>query len=362
MQNKTESSETISYLITSDLHLSPSPLHEHRWDIFSVLVKAVQEGNIRYVIIAGDLTDRKLDHPASFVNRLVDKVAWLSNELPDTGRQLIILKGNHDYHVDDEQPFFRFLRHLPRVRFINIPQFIDPNVYAIPHTRDMQQLGEAVGEGTVGYPLCVLHHTFTGAEFESGVRATEDASVDDEIRTDSVYVSGDVHVPQTIRVGSGHVTYVGAPYHIRFGDRFNPRLLRATITRGKPVELVSIPMSDVHLFPRLHKLSIPSSTSYVDVKALIAKADIGELDHVQVDIVIDSVLSDSRRVHEQVVNEINERKALLHATRLVNPVTSVRVVRDFHRARPHDALTRFADYDQLEARIKQAGLDILDEE
>jgi hypothetical protein len=66
------------------------------------------------------------------------------------------------------------------------------------------------------------HVTFNGAEAENGTLLP---GVDPAILKDfkGMCFSSDIHVPQKIRP---NIEYIGAPYHIRFGDTFEPRVPR----------------------------------------------------------------------------------------------------------------------------------------
>jgi len=66
------------------------------------------------------------------------------------------------------------------------------------------------------------HATFSGAKAENGQLMT---GVDSSVLSGFAgkCYSGDIHVPQVM--AGGKIEYVGAPYHIRFGDAFVPRVL-----------------------------------------------------------------------------------------------------------------------------------------
>jgi hypothetical protein len=66
------------------------------------------------------------------------------------------------------------------------------------------------------------HATFDGAISETGYQLTGvDPNIVREAR--ATVISGDVHKPQTM--ANGHIEYVGAPYHIHFGDNYDPRVM-----------------------------------------------------------------------------------------------------------------------------------------
>lgn len=200
-------------IVTADLHLAASPRDEYRWQFIErTLPTMVQEYSARRVLVLGDLTEAKDHHGAALVNRLADAVAALAEAAP-----VYILRGNHDYAAEDA-PFFRFLRHAPRVRWINEPERLSlrglGECFFLPHARDLSSwpdLGAALD-------WCFCHQTFGGARSESGQLLRGPTP---PFPRGARIVSGDVHVPQKL----GRVTYVGAPYTVDFGDGFKPRIL-----------------------------------------------------------------------------------------------------------------------------------------
>jgi DNA repair exonuclease SbcCD nuclease subunit len=195
-------------ILTADIHLNDKPTDVYRWGLFDWL----KEQKADELVIAGDLTDMKDRHPARLVNRLYRAVMDLESKF-----KITILRGNHDYY-DVNHPFFEFLGDVSDMRFITEPTRLDLSIgsafwvpagapwnFSIPDTRYM-----------------FTHATFNGAAAESGRILT---GVDPAVLRDysgKVY-SGDIHVPQIIC--GGRVEYIGAPYHTRFGDIFNPRVL-----------------------------------------------------------------------------------------------------------------------------------------
>ena len=106
-----------------------------------------------------------------------------------------------------------------------------------------------------GFDAVFLHQTLKGAKAENGMEL-------DGIATNrfkgykAKFFSGDIHVPQTI----GPVTYIGAPYHIHFGDSFEPRLLVAD---------EQFNCEDAHFpAPRKHTVELRSPADLKGVKGL----------------------------------------------------------------------------------------------
>ena len=196
-------------IITSDLHLNDSVRDAHRFDLFPWLAKQAQEYKADQILILGDITDAKDGHPATLVNRIVDAVISLRHQ---TKAAIIILRGNHDC-IDPAVPFFGFLRHLAGIVWIT-DKMINGKILYIANRRSAEDWPR------LDLDYAFVHQTFTGAVAENGQALTGfPRSVVGDVRK-RVY-SGDVHVPQDL----GNITYVGAPYRIKFGDKFLPRVL-----------------------------------------------------------------------------------------------------------------------------------------
>ena len=209
-----------SQVLIADLHLTDNPADEYRWGLFPWLQDKIRQlpGGTKTGIILGDLTDAKDRHSAKLVNRVVDNIVGLYR----AGLQsIIILRGNHD-GLDDSVAYFEFLKHFPYIDVITKPviQRLDlRNVAFLPHTRKPAQDWALIELGSV--PYIFMHATVEGAEAETGRALTGDQSINFLQDYKAKIYSGDVHVPQKI----GNITYVGAPYPIRFGDKYKGRVL-----------------------------------------------------------------------------------------------------------------------------------------
>jgi len=206
-------------ILTSDLHLTTSPRDAYRWGLFPWLAEQAKKLRVRRLIILGDLTNAKDHHPSLLVNQVVQAVQGVIEyaNLEET----LILRGNHD-GVDPEWPYFRWLNELPRVRFIYGPQTMtigDRRVTLLPHSRAPGDEWEAAVRVPVDTVL--MHATVEGAEAEGGQHLLG-LSPDfvRKFKAKNIW-AGDVHVPQKC----GPVQYIGAPYPIRFGDSFRPRVV-----------------------------------------------------------------------------------------------------------------------------------------
>ncbi len=213
---------TMSTIITSDLHLTLKPLDQYRWGIFPYLSTRVRLDGHKAVIIAGDLTDQKDKHPARLVNSIVREITSLASIVP-----VWILMGNHDY-VNRHDPFFGFLNYIPNVNFITLDCCAHlwkggPEVAFIPHRHDWTANKFVAAVRHAGHAdLVCLHQTIQGAEDGSmTLHGFPRRWIDVIPNDDCAVVSGDVHQPQKC----GRLVYVGAPYPVRFGDHYQPRVL-----------------------------------------------------------------------------------------------------------------------------------------
>jgi hypothetical protein len=237
----------MSWLVTADLHLDDKPHHSYRWGLFDWLAKQKAGG----YLILGDLTDEKDNHSATLVNKLVASI----EKLRDRG-DVYILMGNHDY-VDPKYPFFDFLNHMDNVTYLREAREIYVRIAAIPHQPDQKSFDEAcrIVYEDIGEPvsMVLLHGLFEGAVGDTGARLTGLRPALVEKFNAPLVLAGDVHRPQQV----GPVTYVGAPYRVRFGDDYIPRVLR--VDNGGN-------LSDLHYpCPRKHSVTIDYAHNPEDI-------------------------------------------------------------------------------------------------
>lgn len=214
----------MSYLLIGDLHLSARPRDAYRFNIFKWIKKQQTEFQPKATFIMGDLCDKKDNHPSVLVNRVVEELSKLD--------ETYIPMGNHDY-IDPNNPFFNFLNVLPNIHFIVQPTLLFKSVGVIPHCKPESEFVRACRLFQVQLDYLLLHATFEGAIAETGVRLSGyNQSPIEQLKPRLGTYAGDVHRPQR----AANVTYVGAPYHIRFGDDFDPRCILLD-DNGKPQNL-----------------------------------------------------------------------------------------------------------------------------
>lgn len=175
------------------------------------------------------MTDAKDYHSATLVNRLVREIMTTNTSV----ERFHVLMGNHDY-LREGEAFFTFLNHFDGLRFIT-SQWDDmlddptgPGALFLPHTKNPAKDWAELDCSQFEYVF--MHQTIKGAVASNGVKMDGEHMPD--LSAWSKIYSGDIHVPQVIR----HVEYVGSPYHVHFGDSFDPRCILID-KRGKPRDL-----------------------------------------------------------------------------------------------------------------------------
>ncbi len=198
----------MTILVTADWHLNDLPRDAYRHKFMEWLIDQVKLLRITKVIVLGDLTEEKTNHGAWLVNAISQYINDISMEA-----DVIILTGNHDY-VSEDVPFFEFTKHMEHVWWINRPTLRDECLF-LPHTNNYKKANWPLKDK---YDFIFSHQTFQGADV--GARKLDGIPLS-IFRKDARIISGDIHVPQTI----GNLTYVGAPYHVDFGDNYQGRVL-----------------------------------------------------------------------------------------------------------------------------------------
>lgn len=205
-----------NYLLTGDLHLTDNPIDEYRWSIFKTLTTLSIENNVSTIYLLGDTSDRKDRHSSSLVNRLVDSLVELHT---DTGAEVIILLGNHDAPIQGV-PFWRFLTGIPGVDYIDEPTFdIHKEFWLLPFSAnpavEWRELNLSQAKAIF------MHQTLAGSIVDGG-RVIQSSPHPMPILPRGIHIfSGDVHHPQQV----GPVTYVGAPYPVRFSETWRNRVI-----------------------------------------------------------------------------------------------------------------------------------------
>jgi len=216
-------------IITSDLHLSDRSKDKYRWRFLKWLKKQMDSLKETELVVCGDITDAKDKHSAKLVNKIIDTFSAFPGDV-------FLMKGNHDY-LDEDCPFLRFLRGAlgDKIRFLSEPQFIGTTLF-LPHSRNPITQWNAIKPNKAMMIIC--HQTFNQAVAEKGHELSSFLlpSYWSARGFEGLVVSGDIHVPQQL----GDVTYCGAPYPVKFGDSYEPRILRYDGDKLKSIKVPSI--------------------------------------------------------------------------------------------------------------------------
>ncbi len=340
------------FLYTTDLHLRAVPEDEYKFKLFPWLRKVGKKYRIDAYFILGDLTDRKDKHPSVLVNRIVDELQRLAKVAP-----VYILRGNHDC-IDPNDPFFRFISGLKDVFFITsliqtsevgtIPSWFKPpskhNYIFVPHDREGDVDWEDLDFENADFVL--LHQTINGVLASNG-RRLDGLSTKLFRRAKGLVLSGDIHVPQKV----GKVIYIGSPYHIHFGDRFEPRVLLVT-GKGR-LKVLRFPA------PRKHVLKIRSP------KSLLSLDGVHEGDSIRVTLRIPrSSFVDWQVLKKQVVRNCKKIGVDLRGVE-VEEHKRVRLDDDdleveIREEKPVVTFKRFCKSQKVPTDEKTIGLELLD--
>lgn len=215
----------MSVLITSDWHLNDKVRDRYRHDWQKQLRELLQKHDVDTLLMLGDLTDELDNHSATLVNEVVNYLTAAA-KLVD---RIYIMRGNHDC-VDPTTPFFKFVSELPKVTWVNSPGIHAfsgmGDVLFLPNTRDYKTDWAGI---VFDVDFVVAHNTFAGTIAESGheLGGVPPSVIPKHLKV----ISGDIHKPQDVQ----HITYVGSPYTIDFGDSFDPRVLLVTNGRVKSI-------------------------------------------------------------------------------------------------------------------------------
>ena len=317
-------------LVTSDLHLTDNPRDEYRWGIFLWLREIAKKKGVGALLILGDITDAKDRHSSVLVNRVVEELTSLTS----AKIEVWVLRGNHD-GIDPARPYFRFLQHVPDIHFVYEPTTV-MDTLLLPHSRDPRTDWHELEFNH--YRWLLAHATVTGVQAENGQQL---AGVPRDLFSSArAVLSGDVHVPQTI----GNITYVGAPYPIRFGDSFAPRVI--LFRNEEHVE-------DLH-YPCLRRLMVN-----VTGTDLIADGEMRAGDQVKVRVHLSRAEALNWEKHRETVRwTVEESGAELHGIELIvdrQPERKANPTPVRGSASDSELLKEFCEREQLDTDTTEMG-------
>lgn len=329
-------------LIVSDLHLTDNPRDLYRWAIFPQLTALCKEHRIVNLFVLGDLCEAKDNHSAALANRVVDGLMQLHDEVCNT----YVLMGNHD-RIEASVPFFRFLDHIDKVRYIWQPQIIGVNghrVAMLPHTNNPERDWDDLFDDS-GADVAMAHITVRGARAPNGPMP-RGVPLSTVVALGCSVISGDVHKPQEV----DPVTYVGSPYHVDFGDDHVGRVLIQP-NRG---DLTSVELSG---FPWRHMIKIQQPED-------IGRYHIDPGDQAKVRLQLTPQTMDQWKDTSEIVKDVLDRLGceLLGFDYNLEDIIgdSEAIVEDDGRHSPIDIYLNYVKQKELDKPLVAAGRECLD--
>lgn len=327
-------------LLITDLHLTSKPDDEYRWGLFAWLEDVLRDNKIKEVFILGDITDAKDRHPSALVNRLVGNLSYIA-----TLAKVRIIKGNHDY-TDINNPFMEFVNNIPNIEFYTTWNGVDINgskVLFLPHAKNYGAEWAVIEFDD--YDFIFIHQTIKGAVSSNGFELDEGINKNYFGQRPKVF-AGDIHVPQDI----GGITYVGAPYPIRYGDSFKGRSIILDLVSGRRSDL---------FFPTIKKdvlnIKCPSEIDAYDysegdrvkIRLSIKRADFCKWDKLRKEC-LDKLKN--RGIYCGGI-EMRELKRV--------PLNTTETVRSMHSVRAEDIFDVFGSKENIDNDTMQIGKDLL---
>lgn len=319
-------------LLIGDLHLTDKTRDDYRFKIFDWIRKQQDSLPVAATFLAGDLTDAKDRHSATLVNKTVGGLLKLKPPV-------YIDRGNHDYR-DPVNPFFKFLNHIEGLQFITEPTLITHQfkVGIIPHYREQAEFDAAVKKVS-NSDAFLVHQTFEGAIAETGTLLSGlRASLIESLQPRLGVWAGDVHKPQR----QGLVTYIGCPYHVRFGDGFNPRVLFIN-AKGKRENL---------FYDAPYKWSL----TIRDADDILNNSNLAEDDQVKLTIELPrEEMVEWKRIKSEVLDACKEKGVDVYGCSLTVKSSKATQQRLIKSASKEDVFDQFCKIENVAVNIRKAG-------
>jgi DNA repair exonuclease SbcCD nuclease subunit len=318
-------------LVSSDWQLADGARDRYRLDfVVKTLPKLIEKYEPDQLLILGDITEAKDNHPASLVNEIANTLCNIAQSFEI---EIIVLQGNHDF-LHNAHPFFAFLENFRNIHWISKPEILDNCLY-LPHTRDYKKDWANV-DLKVDYDFIFAHNIFEGVTANGHALSGIPCSV---FPRNAFVISGDVHEPQTL--GNGVVTYVGSPCLCDFGDNYDPRVLLLDDLKVKSIK--------VH---GQQKRLVRCSVNRIAGKRELAfdhTANEGDIVKIQVQLIMDDV-AEWATIREQVEQRAVENRWIVHA---IVP----QVAYEQGRRQKISASQRKTDEQYLTSFVQRSGVD-----
>lgn len=286
----------MNQIILSDLHLTDNPLDSYRFGVFDWIIELSLVLKPRRLMLLGDITEKKDKHNAQLVNNILESLSRLfEHGLPS----LVIITGNHDF-IEQSRPYFKFLGFLNHINFITEPKIINEDLY-LPYSKDpIKEWDKFVGPFRYAY----MHQSVQGGVTQSGQKLTSVLPADFFKGKVKEVFSGDLHTPQQIE----NITYIGAPYHIYFGDNYQGRILHMSES-GKITPYLG-------MFPKKYHCTV----QHQDLPDVVLKTG----DQIKITVKLDPVeFPMYKKIKQDLKNYVQEIGAVLCGIDLVSTVQKI---------------------------------------
>ncbi len=228
-------------LITSDVHVQYSGMFalptsqgittrsEIAFAFLEWLLEKVQEYQIKYVCIAGDLFTFKTGIQTPLYNKTFDYIKRLCKLCG-----VVTIPGNHDrfqstgihclHALREIKDFYVLEEGEANNIFITDPTGDTVRIWGVPSGTKFPEKLHAQNVMSVRNIL-LMHENIVGAQYPTGWEATGGVEPVwlrkylDEYQVDLCFC-GDIHKPQIIQ---DKIVVTGAPYQMDFGDEYDPR-------------------------------------------------------------------------------------------------------------------------------------------
>lgn len=325
------------YLVFSDTHFSDKKRDEYRFELFPWLREQQELYQLEATFFLGDLTENKDKHSSLLTNAIVGGFKLLKPPI-------FILRGNHDC-IDADLPFFKFLSDIPGLYFIT--DFVKLEQYKIAmisHQRSQEEFDKICREIPEDYGW-MLHQTVTGAIAETGQAMTGFNLAEIERLKPLYTLSGDIHRPQQV----GICTYIGAPYHVRHGDDFVPRVALMNDDGN---------ITDLH-FPAPKKITL----TIRDPEDLLQNEYLTKGDQVKIKVELSrEEIVEWSKIKEQVLRICAKLKIEVYGVELLLPTQAKQAKLATVTKTSRGYFNAFCNSENTPKQMRQVGLNMLGEQ
>lgn len=341
----------MNVLIITDLHLTDVPAENYRWNVFKHAKEELTKNDYDQLFILGDLFDKKDKHKSELVNRLVSELI----SIRDMFCPITIMQGNHDYVVDKDQAFLRFLDELENITWIRNPTYFnEAEMLFLPHSRTPEDTWAPYLD-IIEKPklkFIFMHQSVIGAKVSNYHEMKEGLDASFFKNCSAKIISGDIHVPQQL----GKVTYIGTQHPVSFGDDYSPRMLAIVDEK-----LRFIPIDTIKR-PHIKKQISCVEDIFKDLRELSPK------DQVKITLLLDKNQLHEWQDFKKAINEyckdneidLHDLKMEKFAEEQAHSEMKEFIKSNLKSLSSKDVLLKFAKVENIDECLLEVGIDIFE--